>query len=37
MYDSEVGNSEVQLVLPGNALGASHLYPLLKGHSVKAE
>jgi hypothetical protein len=36
-YDSEVGNSEVQLVLPRNALGASHPCPLLPVHSVKAE
>jgi hypothetical protein len=35
--DSEVGSSEVQLVLPGNALGTSHQCPLLMGHSVKAE
>jgi hypothetical protein len=37
MYDSEVGSSEVQLVLPGNALGASHQCPLPQGHNVKAE
>jgi hypothetical protein len=37
MYGSKVDNSEVQLILPGNALGASRLCPLLQGHSVKAE
>ena len=37
MYDSKVGNSEVQSVLPGNALGASHPCPLLPVRSVKAE
>jgi hypothetical protein len=36
-YDSEVGNSEVQSILLGNALSASHLYPLLLVRSVKAE
>jgi hypothetical protein len=35
-YDSVVDNSGVQLVLPRNALGASHLYPLLPVRSVKA-
>jgi hypothetical protein len=36
-YGSEVDNSEVQSVLLGNALGASHLCPLLPVRSVKAE
>jgi hypothetical protein len=37
MYDSKVGRSVVQSVLPRNALGASHLCPLLPVRSVKAE
>jgi hypothetical protein len=37
MYGSEVDNSEVQSIIPRNSLGASHLCPLLQGHSVKAE
>jgi hypothetical protein len=37
MYDSEVDSSEVQSILLGNALGASHLCPLLPVRSVKAE
>jgi hypothetical protein len=37
MYDSEVDNSEVQSVLPRNALSASHLCPLLPVRSMKAE
>jgi hypothetical protein len=36
-YDSEVGSSEVQSILLGNTLGASHLCPLLPVRSVKAE
>jgi hypothetical protein len=36
-YDSEVGSLEVQSILLGNALGASHLCPLLPVRSVKAE
>jgi hypothetical protein len=36
-YDFAVDNSEVQLVLPRNALGVSHLYPPLLVRSVKAE
>jgi hypothetical protein len=35
--DSEVNSSEVQSILPGNALGASHQCPLPQGHNVKAE
>jgi hypothetical protein len=35
--DSEVDSSEVQLVLSGNALGASHQCSLLQVRNVKAE
>jgi hypothetical protein len=35
-YDSTVDSSEVQSILPRNALGASHLYPPLLVRSVKA-
>ncbi len=37
MCDSEVDSSEVQSILPGNALGASHQCPFLLVRSVKAE
>jgi hypothetical protein len=37
MYGSEVDNSEVQSILLGNALGTSHLCPLLPVRSVKVE
>jgi hypothetical protein len=36
-YDFAVDNSEVQSILPRNALGASHPYPLPQERSVKAE
>jgi hypothetical protein len=35
-YDAVVDSSEVQSILLRNALGASHLYPLLPVRSVKA-